>query len=350
MKNNTCLLTISVPTYNRANLLERQLENLLNQVGQHNGIEILVCDNYSNDKTQEVVEKYQKKNNCLKYFRQKKNEGLDKNVLSCYENAKGDFVWFLSDDDIIFDDAVTQILKEIKKTNFTVMAYSFCNSNNKENCKKNIQVRTHTSFTDKKSIEDFFKVIMISTLVLKKIDIDIDKLKTLPSTIFPQITLSLNLLQKDFILIANEKNILWREAGYESGNFFELYCLKPREAIRYSKISLDEKKDLLKFSEKSLKEFLKLSILERVGFYKSKKGFPFNNLTSAIGEYKNSLLNLLYVITIFFISKTPRKFILSVVLLNIAIKNLSIKKAFIYKENLDNHIKLNVSKAKSSDV
>jgi glycosyltransferase involved in cell wall biosynthesis len=348
LSSNNILLTIAIPTYNRDSLLDRQLYSLSKQSSKIDSIEILVCDNNSDDDTQNIVSKHQNKNNNIKYFKQTVNEGLDKNVLSCYENAIGSFVWFLSDDDIIFDDAIERILNDIKTIDFTIMAYSFCN--NKDNCNQSTIKNIHTSFDNPQAIKDFFKVIMISTLVVKNIDINIKTLKLLPSTIFPQITLALNILHNNFVLVANETKILWREPGYTSGNFFELYCLKPRQAIRYSLFLPEDKKKLLKFTESSLRDFVKLAILEKIGFYKSKRGFPFSNLVNSFKEFKNSPYNLILVILIFIISKLPKLLILSLTLLSISIKKLSILEAIKYKKNLNKHIDVHILKAKSSDV
>ena len=47
------LITIGIPTYNRSEKLFRCLESTINQ--DYENIEIIVCDNNSNDNTSQVV-------------------------------------------------------------------------------------------------------------------------------------------------------------------------------------------------------------------------------------------------------------------------------------------------------
>jgi len=345
------LLTIAIPTYNRAIYLNNQLKSLIKQVEDFTDIEILICDNCSTDNTKYIVENYIKFNKNVIYFRQEQNIGLDGNVLSCYENANGKYVWYLSDDDIIFDDAIHRVYEFISKHTFSVLAFSFCDNKNKKNCNKAINTyRKYNDFSDSKSIEDFFKVIMISTLVVKKTSIDLDYFKSLEPTIFPQVTLSLMILKKDFCLVAHDMNLLWREAGYITGNFFELYCLKPRFAIKNANYNLDDTNRLLKHTENSLREFIKLSVLERIGYYKSKQGFPISSFKRGFQEYKGSIKNLFLLLIIFLVSRSPRILIMGTVYIAKFLKYKSIKKVQEFRSVLTKHIEKNIQNSRSSDV
>ncbi len=343
------ILTIAIPTYNRAQYLNIQLSNLIKQVNSYSDIEVLVSDNGSNDDTESVVENYNY--SFINYYKQVENIGLDGNVLSCYENAKGKYVWYLSDDDIVFEDSVQRVYDFISKHEFSVLAFSFCDIKNKIKCDKSIGTyRKYESFLEDKSIEDFFKVIMISTLVVKKKDLDMAYLKSLNPTIFPQITLCLTILQNEFCLIAHDMNLLFRETGYITGNFFELYCLKPREAIKNANYNNKTENQLLKHTEKSIKEFVRLSALEKIGFYKSKEGLPYKSFKKGIKEYKSNLNNLFLLILIFLISKSPKSVILCIVFIAKFIEFKSIRKVIEYRDMLTQRIKKNIVSPRSSDV
>ena len=343
------ILTIAIPTYNRAQYLNIQLDNLIKQVNSYSDIEVLVSDNCSNDDTELIVKNYNY--SFINYYKQIKNIGLDGNVLSCYENAKGKYIWYLSDDDVVFEDSVQRVYDFISKNEFSVLAFSFCNIKNKIKCDKSIDsYRKYDSFLEDKSIEDFFKVIMISTLVVKKIDIDMACLRSLKPTIFPQITLCLTILQNEFCLIAHDMNLLYREPGYITGNFFELYCLKPREAVKNANYKSEIEDQLLKHTEKSLKEFVRLSALEKIGFYKSKEGLPFKSFKKGIEEYKSNLNNLFLLTLIFLISKSPKLVILSTVYIAKFIEFKSIRKVIDYNNKLTQHLKKNIISSRSSDV
>jgi glycosyltransferase involved in cell wall biosynthesis len=93
------LLTIGIPTYNRAKELERLLDRIVPACDLLD-IEILVSDNCSTDDTSTVLEKY-KNFKCLRYIRNAANLGFDGNILNLIAKASGEFLWWLGDDDNI---------------------------------------------------------------------------------------------------------------------------------------------------------------------------------------------------------------------------------------------------------
>ena len=103
-------LTIAIPTYNRQEKLKECLERVINYSKNMN-IEILVSDNASSDDTQTVVNDIQKFNPQIRYYRNKENLGFDGNFLNCFEKAKGEYVWLMSDDDILLPGAVESVLE-----------------------------------------------------------------------------------------------------------------------------------------------------------------------------------------------------------------------------------------------
>jgi glycosyltransferase involved in cell wall biosynthesis len=342
-------LTIAIPTYNRGVFIERQLKSIFSCLSNHGAeIEVLVCDNASSDNTQCVVDKYKATNQNLTYFRQESNIGLDGNIYTCYERAQGAFVWFLSDDDQLMPSAIETVFDQLKSRNdASVTLFSFVNPN--ETIPESHGIKCHHSFSSQAAVEDFFKVIMISTLVLKKYNFDMSYLKALTPTIFPQITLSLLMLQREFCLIASSQPIVFREPGFVTKNFFELYCLMPRSAIKNAAWKSEEKK-LLNFASKSLKQFIRLQLMERIGYYKSKSGLPWGSVKSAINEFGFSPINLPLILGIFLISKMPRQLATNLYLLVVFIKTLSVEKTISKYEKLKSHRCENIDFAKNADV
>jgi glycosyltransferase involved in cell wall biosynthesis len=114
----TKLLTIAIPTYNRAELLDKQLTWLADAIqGYESECEILVSDNCSTDNTKEIVEKWQTKLNHLtfNYNCNSENIGVLKNINYCLKNATTKFVWAIGDDDPIQTRAVGYVINNIKK-------------------------------------------------------------------------------------------------------------------------------------------------------------------------------------------------------------------------------------------
>lgn len=94
---NYPLVTIAIPTFNRAALLEDCLAAAFNQT--YSNFEVLVSDNASTDETAEILKRFPDRR--LHVVRQKTNIGLLRNLNALLEHARGEFVVFVPDDDRI---------------------------------------------------------------------------------------------------------------------------------------------------------------------------------------------------------------------------------------------------------
>ena len=112
------LLTIAIPTFNRAQQLKGLLAVLEPQIVGAPDVEVFVSDNASEDGTPEVIG-HAKQRFCaagarLRTHRQETNIGSDANFAFCFAQAKGHFFWMCGDDDLIVPDAVAEMLKLLK--------------------------------------------------------------------------------------------------------------------------------------------------------------------------------------------------------------------------------------------
>ena len=100
---NPPLVTIAIPTYNRADgLLKQALRAAVQQT--YANLEIIVSDNCSTDDTAAVVEGFHDPR--IKYIRQKENIGAHNNFNFCVNAATGIYFLMLHDDDLIDPDFV----------------------------------------------------------------------------------------------------------------------------------------------------------------------------------------------------------------------------------------------------
>jgi glycosyltransferase involved in cell wall biosynthesis len=111
----TPLLSICVPTYNRAHRLRVMLEAVLPQVAEHaDRVELWVSDNASPDQTPQVVEEARRLG-PLSYSRNETNLGLVSNVIKATtELARGEFVWVPGDDDLLRPGAVARVVERLE--------------------------------------------------------------------------------------------------------------------------------------------------------------------------------------------------------------------------------------------
>jgi len=130
MSSNPPILTIGIPTWNRKLELQECLELVLPQALAEEGVEVMVCDNATDDGTQAIVEDLVRRYPALRHERNKTNIGADRNFVEVLRRASGRYVWILSDDDFITDGAVRQLLQIIKSNNpsYISVNYIYCDS------------------------------------------------------------------------------------------------------------------------------------------------------------------------------------------------------------------------------
>lgn len=107
------LLTIAIPTYNRASYLDINLNQLLtniNQLEDKSILEIIISNNASTDNTDLIVSKYIDKGLNVNYYKNESNIGPDRNFESCLSKAKGKYFWIFGDDELLFNSALKKII------------------------------------------------------------------------------------------------------------------------------------------------------------------------------------------------------------------------------------------------
>lgn len=104
------LLSLCIPTYNRAKCLHQQFLRLLTLSQEElQGIEILISDNCSTDETEQIVRQFQQKIS-FRYLRNTENIGPDGNFLQCLRQSTGKYVWLLGDDDFLRTEHISALL------------------------------------------------------------------------------------------------------------------------------------------------------------------------------------------------------------------------------------------------
>lgn len=89
------MISVCIPTYNRANYLQEAIRSVLAQT--YTDFELIVSDNASTDNTKEIVGSFSDPR--LKYYCNESNIGMANNWNRCLALAGGDYVAILSSDD-----------------------------------------------------------------------------------------------------------------------------------------------------------------------------------------------------------------------------------------------------------
>jgi abequosyltransferase len=108
------LLSIAIPTYNRATFLQEILGSLLPQISPEMPVELIISDNCSTDGTEGIVRALIKEGHRISYVRNSANIGPDANILQCFEAASGSYAWVLGDDDVILEGSISKLLYLLK--------------------------------------------------------------------------------------------------------------------------------------------------------------------------------------------------------------------------------------------
>lgn len=113
------LLSICIPTYNRAKFLNDNLKALHNQIqGKELPIEIVVSDNCSTDDTEIVVVNFISRGLNIHYIKNSVNLGMDANFAQCYRVAKGKYVFAQGDDDYLIDGMLQKLLSVLESGDY----------------------------------------------------------------------------------------------------------------------------------------------------------------------------------------------------------------------------------------
>ncbi|MCG8648311.1 MAG: glycosyltransferase [Pirellulales bacterium] len=114
MTNPIPKLSICIPTFQRAELLDFCLATVLPQVQASQGqVECVICDNASEDRTTEVIARYAKQY-PLRSFRNETNIGILGNITQIVtQHAQGEHVLLMGDDDALTTGAVQNMLQAI---------------------------------------------------------------------------------------------------------------------------------------------------------------------------------------------------------------------------------------------
>ena len=119
MKNNEdILVSVVVPSYNRANYLENCIKSILKQT--YANIEVIIVDDGSTDNTGDIVRSFSDER--IKYVKQS-NNGACSARNNGIDHAKGNLIAFNDSDDIWKEDKVEKQLDFIMSNNYDMV---FC--------------------------------------------------------------------------------------------------------------------------------------------------------------------------------------------------------------------------------
>jgi glycosyltransferase involved in cell wall biosynthesis len=117
------LISVCIPTYNGESYLSECLDSVLAQT--FSDFELLIVDDQSSDQTLDIVKKYAEKDLRIRIIQNRSNLGLVGNWNNCIDLAKGEFIKFVFQDDLIVPECLEKMLLATKPSTSIV----FCRRN-----------------------------------------------------------------------------------------------------------------------------------------------------------------------------------------------------------------------------
>ena len=108
--------SIITPTFNRGYILPRAIKSVLNQTFKD--WELIIVDDGSTDNTSEIVKEFLR-DKRIKYIKLERNQGVGKARNKGIELSTGKFIIPLDSDNVLLENALEEIYKEILKYSAT---------------------------------------------------------------------------------------------------------------------------------------------------------------------------------------------------------------------------------------
>ncbi|MDQ0874571.1 glycosyltransferase involved in cell wall biosynthesis [Paenibacillus sp. V4I3] len=101
------LVSIVIPAYNRPHTLQVAIDSVLEQT--YPNIEIIICDDSTDDGVQEMLNPYLHAFPQIKYHKNEQNLFLE-NWHKCFDLASGEYINYLMDDDVFHKEKIAKMI------------------------------------------------------------------------------------------------------------------------------------------------------------------------------------------------------------------------------------------------
>ncbi len=115
-------LSIGMPVYNGEQFLEESLNSLLNQTFED--FELIISDNASTDRTEEICRAYAAKDQRIRYYRSEQNHGAAWNYNRSFELSVGKYFKWACHDDLCAPEYIEQCIQILESNPSVVLCYA----------------------------------------------------------------------------------------------------------------------------------------------------------------------------------------------------------------------------------
>ncbi|MHB8534197.1 MAG: glycosyltransferase family 2 protein [Sulfuricaulis sp.] len=118
---NTPRVSIGVPVYNGERYIAETLDSLVAQT--YRDFEIIICDNASTDRTQDVCRSYVERDVRIRYVRNAENIGASRNYKLALDLSCGEYFRWANSDDLFAPEGLARCVDILDREPSVVLAY-----------------------------------------------------------------------------------------------------------------------------------------------------------------------------------------------------------------------------------
>lgn len=180
MRKNGFLISICIPTYNRPEYLKRLLKSIISQKGfKGREFELLIIDNASLADIGQILKPFCEKYDNIRFIRNRVNIGGVPNFIKLLRNFRGQYFFYLSDDDKLLAGALLKLKRMVNKNPEVALFTSAYKNRNYENNKiSTVKIFDKSKIIYKEDIRSIVKFYgaghSFSRVCIKRDSIDIN--------------------------------------------------------------------------------------------------------------------------------------------------------------------------------
>lgn len=114
-------ISIGLPVFNGENYIEQAIRSILAQT--YSDFELIIADNASQDRTEEICLSYSDKDPRIRYYRNDSNIGAARNFNKTVELAKGEFFKWAAHDDMLAPEYLEKCLEVLEHDESLVLCF-----------------------------------------------------------------------------------------------------------------------------------------------------------------------------------------------------------------------------------
>jgi len=121
MSDHKPRVSIGLPVYNGENFLKEALDSILNQTFED--FELIISDNASTDRTEEICREYLAKDSRIRYYRNSQNLGAAGNYNRVFDLSRGEYFKWAAHDDVCAPEYLECCVEVLEQNPSVVLCY-----------------------------------------------------------------------------------------------------------------------------------------------------------------------------------------------------------------------------------